>query len=190
LFLNNGRLVVELVQGEAQYGLVTSRGGCPSYTPRPCQATIPVAGDPEENPAPWYGAFEPFMTPAPQRIGERVGTLFTPSVAADSQQYDAALATEATTLAVYDTETRHNIPGVFWRYMGRQPSAWLYVFGHPITEAYWVWARVQGVEQWVLVQLFERRSLTYTPANPAGWQVEMGNVGQHYYQWRYGPLKW
>jgi hypothetical protein len=30
--------------------------------------------------------------------------------------------------------------------------------------------------------------LTYTPGNPAGWQVEAGNVGQHYFQWRYGDL--
>src|SRR5690606_39101799 len=50
----------------------------------------------------------------------------------------------------------------------------------------WAWVAVAGVEQWVLVQPFERRVLTYTPGNAAGWQVEMGNVGQHYYQWRYG----
>jgi hypothetical protein len=42
------------------------------------------------------------------------------------------------------------------------------------------------VEKDVLVQLFERRVLTYTPSNQAGWQVEMGNVGQHYHSWRYG----
>src|SRR5690606_18565814 len=30
-----------------------------------------------------------------------------------------------------------------------------------------------------------RRCLTYTPDNPPGWQVEAGNVGQHYYEWRY-----
>ena len=40
--------------------------------------------------------------------------------------------------------------------------------------------------QWVLVQPFERRVLTYTPSNAAGWHVEMGNVGRHYYSWRYG----
>jgi hypothetical protein len=28
----------------------------------------------------------------------------------------------------------------------------------------------------VLIQCFERRCLTYTPANAPGWQVEMGNV--------------
>jgi hypothetical protein len=44
---------------------------------------------------------------------------------------------------------------------------------------------VGGVELDVLVQLFERRVLTYTPTNPAGFKVEMGNVGQHYYRWRY-----
>jgi competence protein ComEC len=39
-----------------------------------------------------------------------------------------------------------------------------------------------------MVQLFERRVLTYTPSNPAGFQVEMGNIGAHYFQFRYlGP---
>jgi hypothetical protein len=38
----------------------------------------------------------------------------------------------------------------------------------------------------VLFQAFERRILTYTPCNEAAFQVEMGNVGLHYYDWRYG----
>jgi hypothetical protein len=42
----------------------------------------------------------------------------------------------------------------------------------------------------VLVQLFERRILTYTPGNPRGFEVEMGNVGQHYHRWRYGFATW
>ncbi len=37
----------------------------------------------------------------------------------------------------------------------------------------------------MLLQCFERRCLTYTPGNEPGWQVEAGNVGQHYYAWRY-----
>ena len=36
-----------------------------------------------------------------------------------------------------------------------------------------------------LIQLFERRVLTYTPSNPDAFKVEMGNIGQHYYTWRY-----
>jgi hypothetical protein len=36
-----------------------------------------------------------------------------------------------------------------------------------------------------MVQIFERRVLTYTDANPDPFKVEMGNIGLHYYQWRY-----
>ena len=45
---------------------------------------------------------------------------------------------------------------------------------------------VGGVSKLVLVQVFERRVLTYTPDNPDGWKVEAGNVGLQYYEWRYG----
>jgi hypothetical protein len=38
----------------------------------------------------------------------------------------------------------------------------------------------------VFIQAFERRVLTYTPGNPPGFAVEFGNIGQHYYLWRYG----
>jgi hypothetical protein len=38
----------------------------------------------------------------------------------------------------------------------------------------------------VLIQAFERRVLTYVPSQPADWQVEMGNIGLHYFEWRYG----
>ncbi|MGA7672435.1 MAG: peptidase S8, partial [Nitrolancea sp.] len=58
--------------------------------------------------------------------------------------------------------------------------------GYPITEAYWAKVKVAGTVKDVLVQCFERRCLTYTPSNPTGWQVEMGNIGRHYYLWRYG----
>lgn len=61
----------------------------------------------------------------------------------------------------------------------------LFVFGLPVTGAYWVKANVGGKEVPVLFQVFERRVLTYNPANPDPYKVEMGNVGQHYYQWRY-----
>ena len=60
--------------------------------------------------------------------------------------------------------------------------------GFPIAEPYWTRAVVKGVERDVLVQLYQRRVLTYTPGNPPGFEVEMGNVGQHYYQWRYPQL--
>ena len=60
-----------------------------------------------------------------------------------------------------------------------------YGTGLAITEPYWTTVRVGGTPQDVLVQCFERRCLTYTPGNAPTWQVEAGNVGQHYYHWRY-----
>ena len=60
--------------------------------------------------------------------------------------------------------------------------------GLPITEAYWVKILLEGQPEDALLQCFERRCLTWTPSNPAGWQVEAGNVGLHYYLWRYGEL--
>ena len=39
-----------------------------------------------------------------------------------------------------------------------------------------------------MMQAFQRRILTYNPANAPEWRVEMGNVGAQYYQWRYGNL--
>lgn len=61
-----------------------------------------------------------------------------------------------------------------------------YATGYPITEPYWASVKVAGEYRWVLIQVFERRVLTYTPGNPEGFAVEAGNVGQHYYRWRYG----
>jgi hypothetical protein len=62
----------------------------------------------------------------------------------------------------------------------------LFVFGLPVTGAYWVKTKVGGKEVPVLFQVFERRVLTYNPANQPAFRVEMGNVGQHYRLWRYG----
>lgn len=79
---------------------------------------------------------------------------------------------------VYDTNSGQYIYGQVY-----DP---LFVFGLPVTGAYWVKANVGGVERPILFQVFERRVLTYNPANDPAFRVEMGNVGQHYHQWRYG----
>jgi hypothetical protein len=63
----------------------------------------------------------------------------------------------------------------------------LYIFGLPMTPAVWVRAQVGGVSRPVLFQVFERRVLTYNPANPPAFRVEMGNVGAHYYDWLTNP---
>jgi hypothetical protein len=60
-----------------------------------------------------------------------------------------------------------------------------YATGFPVTEAYWTTVPVDNEPTRVLLQAFERRVLTYTPTNPEGWKVEAGNVGRHYFEWRY-----
>jgi len=104
-----------------------------------------------------------------------------------------------TRFAHYVAESGHNIPAVFWDYLNARGMVyeqgrlrndrlfdWLFVVGYPISEPFWARVRIGGIERDVLIQLFERRTLTYVPDNPAGWRVEMGNVGRHYYRWRYG----
>ena len=102
-------------------------------------------------------------------------------------------------LAHFVPESGHNIPQVFWDYLnasgtiyeGRRYGSgtlvnWVFTLGYPISEPYWTRIKVGGADRDVLVQPFQRRVLTYSPDNPSGWQVEMGNVGRHYYLWRYG----
>ena len=62
---------------------------------------------------------------------------------------------------------------------------WFYASGLPVSEPYWATVRVAGTQKDVLVQCYERRVLTYTPSNADPFRVEMGNVGIHYYAWRY-----
>ncbi|MEI6045483.1 MAG: hypothetical protein WCS37_14135, partial [Chloroflexota bacterium] len=66
------------------------------------------------------------------------------------------------------------------------PQDWLFVMGYPISEPYQTEITLAGKPTQVLIQVFERRVLTYTPSNADPFKVEQGNVGQHYYQWRYG----
>ncbi|MFN8514988.1 MAG: peptidoglycan DD-metalloendopeptidase family protein [Chloroflexia bacterium] len=62
--------------------------------------------------------------------------------------------------------------------------------GHPLTDPFWVEVTVDGNDRYVLVQVFERWTMTYTPDNPDGWKIELGNVGLHYYEWRYdAPMR-
>ncbi|HMA36639.1 MAG TPA: hypothetical protein VKY74_19445, partial [Chloroflexia bacterium] len=99
----------------------------------------------------------------------------------------------------YVPEAQHNIADPFWPFLQQagpvyeaghlqaQPLFdWVYVTGYPISEPYWVTADIGGTPRAVLVQLFQRRVLTYIPTFAPAWQVQMGNVGQHYHTWRYG----
>lgn len=137
---------------------------------------------------------------APPRQGELVDEALNRNSEV-SHRPDLAAAYPETRLVYYDSVLGHNIPRVFWEFLqkvgkvqinGEQRQDllidWQYVMGHPASEPYWVRTRVNHVERDVLVQVYERRILTYNPSNPIGWRVEMGNVGQHYYKWRYGHV--
>ncbi len=191
-FVTNGLLVKELISGKR----ATSDNTTISYLP----AQVPIAGDPTANPAPTYASFygvasmTPGQYPAINRVGQKAQLTLEANgnVGEDfSLAYDVRYAN-------YDPTFGHNVPKPFWDYMNSNGKVlvngalvdgpvvdWTYSMGYPISEAYWVQATVGGVTKSVLVQAFERRVLTYTPTNTPDWQVEMGNVGQHYYRWRY-----
>jgi hypothetical protein len=63
---------------------------------------------------------------------------------------------------------------------------WVFTVGYPVTEPYWTRMSIAGQVRDVMVQAFQRQVLTYIPDYQAPWNVQFGNVGLQYYQWRYG----
>jgi hypothetical protein len=89
-------------------------------------------------------------------------------------------------LEKYIPETGHNVPNVLMNYFKQLPQDWVFLMGLPISEPYITEVLLQGKPTTILLQVFERRVLTYTPGNPENYRVEQGNIGAHYYRWRYG----
>lgn len=188
-YVTNGLLPVEMISGRVKLG----DGSGDDQNEQRASAQIPVAGDVAKvNPdAPTYAAFKNVATTAnnnraDQQVGQTVSSTFDKNGNIGARP---ELATAETRIAVYNSQTGHNIPQIFKSYMDYYDRAGgvgaIFAFGYPITEPYWIRARVGGVEKDVMVQMFERRVLTYTPSNPEQYKVEMGNVGQHYFLWRY-----
>jgi len=191
--VTNGLLVREMVSGKIAFGNVANEPVMP--------ALEAVAGDPASaNPeAPTYATFQRIASlnndnRAPNRVGQSVDQSI------DKNGAITGAAAGQARFAYYDPNLGHNIADVFWNFMNQRGTIyangrfvpdqlvydpWYVPMGLPITEPYWTKAQVAGVSRPVLVQLFERRALTYTPANSSDFQVEMGNVGQHYFRWRY-----
>jgi glucose/arabinose dehydrogenase len=188
-YVTNGLLVVELITGRMQFGDATFEQRRPS--------SINVAGDLDDLAAPTYASFITLLEvrvdqpePAIDRVVRRNGTVYN----------DPRLAAYGVGATSYSAVTQHWIAAPFWEFMNAGGLVYqddvltnaplfpdpYYATGHPIAEAYWAYVTVGGVPRDVLIQCFERRCLTFTPDNPTGWQVEAGNVGQHYFRWRYG----
>lgn len=194
-FVTNGLLVTELISGQLQTG-------DNSFAANPAgPSKIPVAGDPDGNGvALLYSSFAPVASlsgnnrATDQTAQAVINTLSKDGVAAQNSGTGAYNVSNA----YYESTLGHNIPTPFWNFLNQQGQIysngafrrgqvleWQVAAGLPLTEAYWSRAVVAGEEKDVLVQMFQRRVLTYTPSNTEAYRVEMGNVGQHYYRWRY-----
>lgn len=192
--VTNGLLVTEMTTGQLQIGDNKFEAHAPSQ--------VPVAGDPNDNgqnpDAPTYSSFTTLIVRG--ATTPQAGVAVTETINKSGNVGQNASLGQYAHLQVFIKETGHNIPDVFWSYLNQtgetynpatnsyvtgQVFDWVSTMGFPITDPYWVITKVGGVQRNVLVQLFQRRVLTYTPTNPDAFKVEMGNVGLHYYAWRY-----
>jgi hypothetical protein len=186
-YVTNGLLVVELITGRLQLGEEFFKPGEPS--------TAQVAGDQvPASTSPTYAALARVLHAPAQPVGTELRQMI------DARGNVSEGGPVGVTAAHYVPQTSHTVASVFWSLLqeeglidtgaGYQTGALFeptfFATGYPITEAYWAVVLVRGRPARVLIQAFERRVLTYTPGNPASFEVEAGNVGQHYYTWRYG----
>jgi len=177
-YVTSGLLTRELVTGQVQTGPNSFQAAQP--------AAVPVTGDGADNPAPTYATFATLGAGtdaghAPDRTGQPVSA----TLALDGGLGEDAGLGAGVSNAHFVAESGHNVPDAFWNWMQKQ-SNWVGLLGYPISEPYWVRATIAGKpDQAVLVQLFERRTLSFNFANAPAWRVELGNVGQQYYTWRY-----
>lgn len=183
-FVTNGLLSKELISGRAQIG----NGQFVDRAP----AEVPVAGDPNDPASPTYATFNKLASLAgDRRADQAVGATVAQTIKRDGTLgFDQNLARYGVKNAAYNPELGHNIPNVFQDYFTTMPIDWVFALGYPIAEPYWATVKVGGQSKDVLIQVYERRVLTYTPSNAAQYRVEMGNVGQHYWRWRYGTAPW
>jgi hypothetical protein len=194
-FVTNGLLTVELISGRIQVGNNTFVNFHP--------ACIPMSGDFGDTMAPTYAGFarvssvESGNNPSTNRVGQPVvqtidrdGNVMTDT---------AKGADPKVQITAFFTETNHNVPRVFMDFLNQRGPIYnngvvsdarlidplVFVTGYPISEPYWAKATIRGQVRDVLIQAFQRRALTYVPTNEAAFQVEMANIGQHYFDWRY-----
>jgi sugar lactone lactonase YvrE len=168
------------------------RGDDPNAFEQVAPATQLVAGDPLCNPGtPSYAAFGPYVTTDAKthRANDQTGQAATAYMSGSGQV--SSTDSRGVTLAHYEGITGHNIASVFWDWFNNPNSGfrpdvgvnWVYAAGLPISEPYWIDSTVGGNAKRVLVQLFERRVLTYTESNNDPYRIEWGNIGMHYQAW-------
>jgi hypothetical protein len=166
-----GLLVTEMMTGKVQTGDTRFDPQAP--------AAVPVAGD-ASTAYPLYRDL-PTSAAATQTaiVGAPVRLLLTPQ----GGDTIAPPSDAGAVIASVDAATGHGVAQIFADFRAR---VGLDNVGLALTEPFWADVAIAGQQRRILIQPFERRVLTYNPANPAAFQVEFGNVGQQYYRWRYG----
>ncbi|MDQ3705546.1 MAG: hypothetical protein M3437_10055 [Chloroflexota bacterium] len=190
-YVTNGLLTRELISGQMQVGN--------SKFVQRWPAEINMASDIDDLSAPTYASFRYLVMDrgSNNSVGQPiVETIDRKGATAQDSRYSIY----GVKYAYFESATRHNIPDVFWQFLNqtgpvkengktvnaRLNDPYFYATGYPITEAFWASVKIAGVGNTaVLIQPYERRVLTYVPTAPQGFKVQMGNIGQHYYSWRY-----
>lgn len=182
-WLTAGLIVRDMIAGLVQVGDDDFTDATP--------AQVPLAGDPLQfnRDAPTYASLftiASFDGTRERAVPARKGSAINEVLQKDgSITYNWALGSLAA-YGNYEDTLGHNVAAVFEPYLRRLPTDWKMSVGLPLAEPYWVQTNLAGDPTWVLVQVFERRVLTFTPTNRTEWQIEMGNVGRAYFAWRYG----
>lgn len=174
-----GALAEELVTGKIVTGATQREVRSP--------ANVPMLGDPANTDAPTYATFNKIGADTEAgKAQDRTGQQVDATLARDSTIGTNPDLGKLTKIGAFVPETGHNMPDVFLNYLKGQSWDWIYIAGYPISEPYWSHVAIDGQPHDVLVQVYERRTLTYDSTAPEGYKVQFGNVGRHYYDWRYG----
>ncbi|HEY7908909.1 MAG TPA: hypothetical protein VIC60_08530 [Thermomicrobiales bacterium] len=172
--VTNGLLATEIIKGQVQVG---DNAFQPLAPPN-----IAIAGD-ASNPAPTYAGLASQGGALLKQTGSTPGAAVSASIGTDGSLGSGATSSDpAMQIGAYDDTTQHNVAASFATYRAK---AGVSTIGLAISEPFRANVKVGGAAKDVMVQIFERRALTYTASNPDAFKVEMGNIGQHYYQWRY-----
>lgn len=174
--VTNGLLANELITGKLQ----TGDNAFQQMTP----AALPIAGDPD-NAGPTYAQLGTTAASLLAPVQSKIGTFITMIVGADGTVTDGggfAGISLSPAIGAYDSATQHNVLGVFADFRTKLGLASI---GYATSEPFRATVKIAGAQRSIIAQVFERRVLTYNNNNSDPFKVEFGNIGQHYYKWRY-----
>jgi len=202
--VTNGLLTVELKSGKVQVGDTTfvpveSTPGIAHPEPPGTPAAGKIAGDGYDGPSyadlnqlaerdpigPEQQADKALMAGTPMRYNAATGR-FAPTTDLPPLNIPPGPVYSA---FVGDPGNRYGqyVFRPFYDFIRALPLSMDQTTGFPISPLIVADVSVGGKTTTVLIQAFERRVLTFNPKNVDAYKVEFGNIGRHYYEWRYKP---